>query len=191
MIQETYLYIYKHEGLKNYLKKKFLSQWEDAHSELIADVIEKIPTCKLQQYITDDTLMFYVFGMSRHMLINRTSPFNMAHNNNVNFVDKIELSTLYDVVDESYNEDQVSNDFDEDVQELCQDVSTFLSGRTKRVSGAFYDEILFNRKFKQNLTYEEMSKATKIPAAEIFNSIGATKQMLSTKFQDRYDGLIN
>jgi len=77
------------------------------------------------------------------------------------------------------------------INELLLDVKEWLKLRSEKIEGAYYDEKLFNKYFSGGMTFREIADETKIPLSEIFNSIAGTNEIVLTKFEERYDGLIN
>ena len=192
--------LYNDETLKGYVKKMSPNNHEEAFSQLMLDVMTKIPKDRLSDLKQSKELNYYVVGMARNMIVNPSSPFNKHFNENkmlsydaILDCDDDNIEKLEFLIDEaaSVEEIRIEEEREDGINSLLSQTKEWLAERTRRVDRAYYDEILFNKYFTDKLTYREISKATRIPLSEIYNGVTNVQEIVQTKFKNDYERIIN
>lgn len=189
--------VYFDETLRGYIKKLTPHLYEEAHSQLMLNVMTKIPEEKLISLHESKELQYYLVSMARNMVVNFCSDFNKKYRSYLSYdkwsdIDGYEEDKQAFLADGSNVEDNLI-DVEKEylINELILDVKAWLKGRAERIEGAYYDEILFDKYFSGGLTFREIAGQTKIPLSEIYNGVSNAQSIVLTKFQERYDDIIN
>ena len=189
--------VYMDETLRGYIKKLTPSLYEEAHSQFMLNVMTKISNEKLTSLYESKELQYYLVRMARNMVVNFCSDFNKKYrsflsydnnsleDNSAGYLDFIADS------DSNVEDNLIDIEREYELNELIADVKQWLKNRTKRIEGAYYDEILFNKYFSGGMTFREIAEQTKIPLSEIYNGVAGTQNIVLIKFQKRYDNIIN
>ena len=189
--------VYFDETLRGYIKKLTPSLYEEAHSQFMLNVMTKIDKEKLIALHESKELQYYLVSMARNMVVNFCSDFNKKYRSFLSYdkftdLDGYEEDKQYFLATASNVEENLI-DVEKEylINELLLDVKAWLKGRTDRIEGAYYDEILFNKYFSGGLTFREIAEQTKIPLSEIYNGVSNAQSIVLTKFQERYERIIN
>ena len=182
--------VFNNSRLKAYIRKIAPYSYEEVHSSLMMDLMTKVDEYKLCKLHASDELEPYLRVMAKNMVSNPLSPFNREkHQNTTEITDYLE--DTYEADLSNPEEGLIEQEDTYEVKMLLVGIQEWLSERTDKVEGAFYDEILFNKYFRFGNTFREISDNTKIPLSEIYSGISAVQQVVVTKFKERYDGVIN
>lgn len=189
--------VYFDETLRGYIKRLTPHLYEEAHSQLMLNVMTKIPDEKLISLHQSKELQYYIVRMARNMVVNFCSDFNKKYRNYLSYdkwtdLDGYEEDKQKFLSDEN-NVEEGLIDVEKEylINELLLDVKKWLKDRSDKIEGAYYNEILFNKYFSGGLTFREIAEQTKIPLSEIHKAITGTNEIVLTKFQQRYDDIIN
>jgi hypothetical protein len=189
--------LYFDKMLRSFIKKITPQLSEEAHSQFMMNVMVSITEDKLLQMHDDGVLLYYCVRMIRNMVVNQSSPFNKKYSNLISYdasmTENSERTFSEYIEDKDSNvEDKfISNEKQEEINLLLSDVKDWLSNRAKNVEGAYYDEMLFNKYFSGGLTFRDIAAQTGIPLKTIYTDITLTQSAVLTKFQERYDNIIN
>tara|TARA_R110002074_G_C12316115_1_gene646507 strand:+ start:103 stop:702 length:600 start_codon:yes stop_codon:yes gene_type:complete len=190
--------IYFDESIRGYIKKLTPSLYEEAHSQLMLNVMTKIDDNKLISLHESKELQYYVVAMARNMVVNFCSDFNRKYRSFLSYdvVDSLDDNALgFKAFLQDCNSNVEENLIDEEkeylINELLLEVKNWLKLRSEKIEGAYYNEKLFNKYFSGGMTFREIADETKIPLSEIYKSIAGTNEIVLTKFQQRYDRIIN
>ena len=178
---EILIEIYNDEFYKGYIRKLAPeNKVEEFHSYFLLTMSEICAT-KLEMLHELKQLKYYAVAIIRNELFNKISPYNKLEG-----VQHANIDDFYSLTSE--DELEISQDH-EQIKTLLDDVYKFMERRTDRVGGAWYDEKLFKLFYEGNETYRSLADKTDIHYCSIFNSIKGTKEIINTKFKERYDNL--
>jgi len=145
---------------------------QEAHSEFIAILCE-LDEEKLKQLNQFHELRYYCIRIIYNMIANPNSQFNKVYREHLVDIDSIQY-------------DKTTEDDLEEGTELLEDIRAFLKKRSKRVDGAWADEMLFNKYIMEGRTYRQIAAETGIHYVSLFKSMKLIKEMLKTKFLCQY-----
>ena len=173
--------IYNDEFYRGYIKKLAPpNKVDELHSHFLLKMCELCET-RIEMLHELKQLKYYAVAIIRNELFNKISTFNKLVG-----VEHANIDDFYSLTSESELE---LNEDHEQFKALLDDVYIFMERRTERVGGAWYDEKLFKLFFEGNETYRSLADKTDIHYCSIFNSIKGTKEIIDTKFRERYDDL--
>ena len=173
--------LYNDEFYRGYIKSLApANKVDEFHSYFLLKMCE-ICSTKIEMLHELKQLKYYAVAIIRNELFNKASPFNKLEG--VNHANIDDFYSLTDANEIELNEDH------EQFKHLLDDVYTFMERRTEKVGGAWYDEKLFKLFFENNETYRSLADKTDIHYCSIFNSIKGTKEIINTKFKERYDNI--
>ena len=178
---EILIEIHNDEFYKGYIKSLApANKVDDLHGHFLLKMCELCST-KIEMLHELKQLKYYAVAIIRNELFNKLSPFNKQHGEQHANIEDFYSLTSEDVI-------EVSQDL-EQYKALLDDVYKFMELRTSKVKGAWYDEKLFKMFFENNETYRSLADKTDIHYCSIFNSIKGTKEIINTKFKERYDNI--
>ena len=154
---------------------------DEVQSELIVTLAEMNEE-KLITLYNNKELKYYSIAIIRNMVLNKRSPFNK----------QFEKGLCYEDNKDVWNaaEEVAVIDFNDDAgDKLLADIYSFLSTRSKNVSGGWYDEKLFKMYFGDNVSFRDVSKKTGIPTSSIYHNIKNTTEIINNEFKTTYDGI--
>ena len=150
--------------------------------EIISELIISLTSMdedKLISIYENKELKYYCIAIIRNMVINEKSNFN-NHYGGFNNYDDFYLDSI---------EDNITINVSDLEDELIADIYKFLKKRGENICGEWYNEELFKQCFKDGKNHREISKHTKIAKTSVYSNIEATKELIQTKFKDRYNDI--
>ena len=171
------LKIYKNSLFRSYAAKLCPRLVEEILSEMQMSLLKMNEQRLIDLYESKD-LDRYVIAIIYNMVVNPQSPLNKVYSENHIIIDNI-----YSDIDIIESEDIFISD--ESLQ-LIEDMKAFINKRALINESEAYNSMVFSRSFFGGETFQEISDSVGVTKTSVFNTVKEVKQVVNTKFKDRY-----
>tara|TARA_R110001632_G_scaffold123505_3_gene236252 strand:- start:198 stop:752 length:555 start_codon:yes stop_codon:yes gene_type:complete len=174
--------IYNNKLFKSYAAKMSPKLVDEVISEVIITVANMNTEKVLDLYYKKD-LNRYIITIITNMIINKKSPFNKMYNNA-----DFQIEAAFNFKDITTEDNPFTG---EESIELIEDIKSFLNKRDGISLEEKESNDLFDMAFFQSETYQDVADTTDKSKTTIYNSVQDVKEVVVTKFKNRYNDIRN